>query len=296
MKIINLLYIGVLSIVLMASSSSFARRTSPQRSIDPARSIKNFESFKLETKIHIQGIVDRIATSNRPDYFNSGPKELLEVYEVYLRDYFQRESEVSSETVSSAVETLLIRASEVATTRPQEGAVVPLQVQSTRAIDGMTAQAIIGFLKGRMDLQLSEAKEGELMSVITSATKINTADGMKRLARKVLEDTNNEIRSEDVQKVVQFAINTARLQRSEESAANPEAQNIILDLAQHSYDMVTWPVATRRDAMDLIGRVNNHFERSRSVEDALRQSLTERGYEDVSARAHRRQVIKRHCR
>ncbi len=269
----TLLSIGILSGLFMVSSLSEARSTTKPI----AREVKGAEKLTPTETARLQQAIDAI--HNRNSGFFSNPRNLQEVYVETLRiESARREQQLKAQSGSA-----------------ESGGLNLLQVTTQPSISKVNAQAIIGVLESKAGAVVAN-KKADLMEVITSQKKPNTALSLKRLADKI---ANNEkdVRSEDVAVMLEFVANTKRIaERVTESENAPESSNIVLDLAQHIHDIVTWPASSRGEFLDLARKTNEGIKSGAGVHVALTNAFASRGYDTTSKRLARARELREKCR
>ena len=265
----TLLSIGVLSVLFVASSLSEARSTITK---PRARDLKGAEKLTPAEAVRVQQAIDAISNE-----FFSNPRSLEEVYVETLRSESLKQ-QLKAQSGSA-----------------ESGGLNLLQVTTQPSISKVNAQAIIGVLESKAGALVAN-KKADLMEVITSQKKPNTALSLKRLADKI---ANNEkdVRSEDVAVMLEFVANTKRIaERVTESENAPESSNIVLDLAQHIHDIVTWPASSRGEFLDLARKTNEGIKSGAGVHVALTNAFASRGYDTTSKRLARARELREKCR
>ncbi len=269
----SLLYIGILSALLMASSSSFAR---PKRNVEAiARTLRGYHQESASAQYHLFEMVTNIQNRYPVNWFTTS-RSVEDVYKEHLK--LVRIGQVSSNPLR-VLDSLM-------------------DVTSTPSISETTAQAIIGILSRKMVPQLSQNQLANLFKVITATRNPEIGRSLHMLAEKVAEkeaENSEGIRPEDIQTIVKFSINTSQITRNTTEGNTPTAENIVLDLAKHGYDMVTWPAEARSNVMDLISKFNTKVG-EKSLSAALKLAFVERGFQTVSERNLRKRVIRDKCR
>ena len=136
---------------------------------------------------------------------------------------------------------------------------------------------------------------------IKEATLHNTTIGesLKKLSEKIrqnqnTESTQNPIKSEDVKIILEFAVNLKDVTPQSISTTNPHAANVVLGLVKNSYDMVSWPAASRKSALDLLAKINNNRE-NYTLSNALALALKDRGFESSRDRVKRELELRENC-
>ena len=268
----SLLYIGILSALLIASSSSFAKPPKGSSSVEAiARSLRGYRNESAENQARVFEMITSTRRNN-PSFFDKPDLSLVDVYKEYFR--LVRTGQVSSNPVR-VLDALM-------------------HVTSTPSISETTAQAIIGVLQSKLATPLSQAKLDTLRRVITSSQKPEVGESLQKLAEKV-EENSEGIRSEDIQTVMEFSINTSQITRNSTEGNTPTPENIVLDLAKHGYDMVTWHAQPRGEAMDLISKFNRRVDEN-GISGAMNGALSERGYRLVADIHKRLRELRDKCR
>lgn len=136
--------------------------------------------------------------------------------------------------------------------------------------------------------------EKQIIEVLNSNYK-ELSMQLKKIAEKIEKDSE-AIRKEDLEVMLEFAINLKDVDPAPANIEYPVATNILMAIANNMHDMVSWEPAPRNNALKLIKDYNNNAKKGMDKVDALNDAFrTAENVVDIKEVRRRQKEIRKEC-